>query len=253
MAPAEGVAAIGSFDPGKTREALSNHTDWAEKAVEIYAIEEYNGVTIHSWGDGIHHHLQIRRSPPVFDNLGRARPLAVTDTYLFSEARIEIVKQMIDASQNKAESLADLKQYASIARVLADLNVTTALISDGAQANSLFNTSIDDAEAFKSALSPLLKNFLTFGTAPAKDSKGTYIAVVLYHENAQLAKENVSLFQQRIQNGRTLFPGGAWNEFFTSTDIKAEGNLLIAKLYTERTSYYDDWIYLNDGFLSHEE
>jgi hypothetical protein len=253
MPPAEGVAAIGRFNPATTRDALQNQADWTDWAIAEYTTEDYNGVTIHTWGDGLKIHVEGILSPPLIDELGRARPLAVTDNYLFSESSLDVVKQMIDASHGKIKNMAGLKQYSSIARVLTDLKITSAILGNGTEANALFDEQDADVDVLKNSLSPLLKNFLAFATAPAKDGKGTYIAVVLYHENAGLARENVSLFKQRIDSGISPVKNISWSERFTGMDIKSDGNLVIAKLYTERTSYYEQWPYMNDGFLSHEE
>jgi hypothetical protein len=44
------VAAVGRFNPQATKYALSNQEDWMPSTQERYMIEEYNDVTIHSWG-----------------------------------------------------------------------------------------------------------------------------------------------------------------------------------------------------------
>jgi hypothetical protein len=259
--PRSGVAAIGRFDPAATKNALSDQTDWPDWAVTAYTTENYNGVTIYSWGDGFQTHLETRLVPPHIDMLGRAMPLAVTDKYLFYHPEIETVKQMIDASQNKGKSLADLTEYASIADRLADLNVDQAIIGEESVANlcvsSLEDESLQLSEFQKETLiekmGTPLKKFITFGSGYGKDEKGAFTAIVLYYENSSIARENVSLLKQHIENDALIGLGKTWSEFFTGIDIKAEGNILVAKLYGPSASFFASWIYSHDNLLYHEE
>ncbi len=259
--PREGVAAIGRFSPEAIKNTLNNQDEWPPEIKSIYSTEEYNGVTIHSWGDGFQTNLQSALKPPLLDELGRARPLAVTDKYLFSHPSLETVKQMIDASQQKGQSLADLPQYSSIANSLADLEVNSAILADDYLANlcvySLEDDSLNLTESQKAKfiekMGTPLKKFLTFGCSMGKDEKGIYTIIVIYHEDSGDARENVSLFKQRLETGRSIFMDKLWGDFFTETDIKAEGNVLLARLYTESRSFWISWIYSNDSLLYHED
>ena len=80
------VVAIGNFSPQATIDALNNQDEWPSWVRDIYATEEYRGITIHCWGDGLQSDTQHRFSPPHLDTLGRAMPLAVSERYLFSTA-----------------------------------------------------------------------------------------------------------------------------------------------------------------------
>jgi hypothetical protein len=62
--PANGVAAIGRFDPRAMGGALNNQDEWPSWAKDSYAIEEYRGITIHSWGSGVEIHLTNALHPP---------------------------------------------------------------------------------------------------------------------------------------------------------------------------------------------
>ena len=99
---------------------------------------------------------------------------------------------------------------------------------------------------------PLLKKFLTFGSGPGKDEKGTYTAIVLYHESAGNALANVSLLKQRIETSSSILYNTPWKEKITGTDIRAEGHMLLAKLYTSRL-FWATWIYAQDNLFRHEE
>jgi hypothetical protein len=242
--PQTGVAAIGRFDPQAVKNALSHRDEWPAWAKDSYTAEVYRGVTIHSWGDGLATHIKDALKPPHIDNLGRAMPLAVTEKYLFYAQSVEKVKLMIDASQNKGKSLADIKEYAAIANGLAELKAYGAMAGDSALANP---------PSSNSDSGPLLKKFLTFGSGPGKDENGTYTAIVLYHESAGDALANVSLLKERIEKSRSILYNAPWKENITGTDIRAEGNVLLAKLYSSSRLFWANWVYAQDNLFQHEE
>jgi hypothetical protein len=245
--PADVVIAIGRFDPQATLNALSNQDEWPSWAVDKYAMEEYNGVTIHSWGDGLAAHLTTRMCSPHLDNLGRARPLAVTDKYLFYAYSVEVIKLLIDTNHNKSSTLADLPEYASIANCLADLHTYSAVIGPSSIAN------LPSEQNGNEIGGPLLKKYLTFGTGLGQDEKGSYLAVVLYHENDANAEANVSLVRQRTEYAFPLITNKPLDSLVTDMQIDVEGNILIAKIYTvSPSSLWVQWFYFPDSWLFHE-
>jgi hypothetical protein len=254
--PFEEVAAIGRFDPQATKNALSNQSDWPDWAKSAYTTEEYHGITIHSWGSGFETHVTTRLLPPHIDELGRAMPLAVTESHLFYAPSVEAVKIMIDASKNTYTSLADLPEYAAIANGLADLKAYTAVAGDASQANDPLlqrNTQLTDeekAQLIKNA-GVILKKFLTFGCGLGSDEKGFYTAIVIYHENPDFALQNVSLLKQHIENDSSIFTHENWSKVITEADIWAKGNTLMAKLYSDSPMFWESLAY--DTLLLHEE
>lgn len=258
--PANGVAAIGRFDPQATEDAFSQQDMWPSWAVDAYTAEDYHGVTIHSWGNGLEAHLAARFMPPHVDELGRARPLAVTDKHLFYAASVETVKLMIDASQNQYSSLADLPEYAAIANGLAGLNTYTAMVCDATVANRCLDKlengdtqlSETEREILINSLGTPLKKFLTFGSGFGQDENGNYMTIVIYHQSSDDALANVSLLKQRIESVKSSLADMLWSELVTETDIRTEGNVVLAKLYTS-AGFWASWIYAGDNLLFHEE
>jgi hypothetical protein len=259
--PLYSVVAIGRFDPQTTEEALSHQGEWPSWAVDAYTTEEYHGVTIHSWGSGLEIHLETRLVPPHIDMLGRAMPLAVTYRYLFYTNPVEAIKLSIDTSQGQHPSLADLPEYAAIAKGLDELQAYAAMVCDGAVANRFlseledetFSLSETQKELIINTMDPPLKNLLTFGSGLGRDEKGTYLALVIYHENPDNALENVSLLKQRIEIATVSGLDEPWSSIITDTDIKAEGNVLLAKLYTPSMGFWSHFVYFYDNLLYHEE
>jgi hypothetical protein len=178
--------------------------------------------------------------------IGRAMPLAVTDKYLFYAPSLEMIKLMIDASQGETESLADLPEFAAIADGLSKLNAYTALIGLESLANG-------NPELIETYSGPRLKKFVTFGSGLGRDSKGIYTALVLYHESADDAESNISLLEQRIAGTISILGGTPWSEIITDTEIKVEGQVLLAKLYTDSLVLWGSLVYGRDILLLHEQ
>jgi len=243
--PVNTVAAIGRYDSEATRDALSHQEEWPSWAVDAYTTEEYRGVTIHSWGDGFEIHMTDTIVPPHIDELGRARPLAVIDDYLFYGPSLEAIKSMIDASQGKTESLADLPEFAELADKLHDLNVYSLVLGIESMANG-------DPEYQGTYPGPRLKRFETFGSASGEDENGIFAVLVLYHENPEDARSNVALLEQRIAETDSLYDEIPWAEIIATIDIHVEDNLLVAKLYSEHTRLWANWIYGRNPLLLHE-
>lgn len=246
LTPNNIVAAVGQFDPQATRNALKYQDEWPAWAVDAYNTEEYRGVTIHSWGDGFKMNLLTTLLPPHIDEFGRAKPLAVTDDYLFYAASVEAIKLMIDASQGKVESLADLPEYAQIVGQMSGLNIYSLLMGS----ESLVN---DDPEYEGTYPGPRLKKFVTFGSASGQDENGIYLLLVIYHENSSDARSNVSLLEQRINDTDLMLLEVPWSEIITDTEIKVDGKILVAKLYTMHPGIWDGWVYAREPLLLHEE
>lgn len=243
--PGNIVAAIGRFNPQATRDALSYQDEWVPWMIDAYSIKEYRGVTIHSWGNGFDVHMEGPLTPPHLDQLGRAQPLAVTSDYLFSAPLGNTVELMIDAGQDRMESLADLPEFSKIADELAKHDVYSALMG----IESIVNGGPEHEDTYSG---PLLKKFFTFGSTAGQDEHGTYLILVLYHENSDDAKSNVSLLQERVRTTDSVMYELSWSELLTDTDIYNKGNLLVAKLYTQYTRLWDKWIYAREPLLLHE-
>jgi hypothetical protein len=245
--PTDGVAAIGRFSAQATEEALSHRGEWPSWAVADYTTEDYHGVTIHSWGSGFETHLTTRLVPPHIDELGRARPLAVTDKYLFYTPSVETIKMMIDASQNQYSSLAGLPEYAAIANSLAELQAYAAVVGSASLADL---SSEQNGGEFSG---PLLKKYLTCGTGLGQDEKGPYLIVVLYHESTDNAQANISLLRERTEYIIPLITEKPLDSLVTDMQIDVEDNVLLAKIYTvSPSSLWCSWFYFSDSWLTHE-
>ncbi len=236
------VAAIGTFEPESTENALSNRDNWPDWAVESYTSESYRKITIHNWVNGTDNHSADAFSPPDLDRYGRAMPFAVSNNNLFVSDSVKNIKSMIDSSLGKSATLADVEEYASVAKALHEFGAYAAIIGDEALANGQWVYPGENK----------LLEFLTFGTGYARDEKGTYIALVLFHDSAEKAKANVNSLIKRVSEYRPDLlskPG----EVIYDTKIYNEGKILLAKLYTDDPQLWSWWLLSGGSFLYHKE
>jgi hypothetical protein len=231
----------GSFNPSTTKDVFSKQNGWPKSAIDKFSSEVYKEVTIYSWGDGNVQDMTGRFKPPDFDNLGRARPLAVTKNNVFYSNSVANIKLMIDVASDRSLALTSLPQYAAIADGLTELNVYSAYIAK----ETMMQHGMKDTSQ-----SPLLKKYLACATGAGKDEKGDYMVILLAHEDSKTADENAKILETRINSVSTSVSSeGATpvNQLFstriTSAHVYSKGNLVLAKLYTQNPRLWTTFCY----------
>jgi hypothetical protein len=132
-----------------------------------------------------------------------------------------------------------------IADELSEFHVYSAMIGIESMANG-------NPEYEGTYPGPRMKKFVTFGMTSGEDENGTYVVLVVYHENPDDARSNIPLLEQRIKSTNSEMYEIPWHELITDTDIHAEGNLLVAKLYTKYIGIWETWIHVQEPLLLHE-
>jgi hypothetical protein len=176
--------------------------------------------------------LMERLVPPCVDNLGRARPMAVTDSNVFVSHSIENVKSMIDLSTSNAPGLTSLQQYADIADGLTELDVYRAYIT---QPPSKADNAPQDMSN-----SPLLKKYVIYAEGAGRDDKGTYWAIVIANPDLTVAAENEKILKTRIENVSHVDQENATvlvKSYLREYTVYSTGKLVLAKLYAQGDSF----------------
>ena len=106
----------GRFDPEATDKALK-----ACSECEAPLHEEHRGVPFYSWGEDFVVDVKRRFAPPAFDQLGRGGRIAVQDRYVFYTVETPGMKDLIEASVGRRRSLADVEEFAILAKEMSDL------------------------------------------------------------------------------------------------------------------------------------
>ncbi len=99
----------------------------------------------------------------------------------------------------------------------------------------------------------MLKPYGSFATGAGRDDRGQYMVVVLVHSSERAAQQNVELLRRRIEEAQSLWTNEPWSDFFEEMEIRAEGEVLLGKLWGERTgSLWLRFILNRDPLLLHE-
>lgn len=92
-----------------------------------------------------------------------------------------------------------------------------------------------------------------FATGAGRDNRGQYMAVVLVHSSDRAARQNVELLRRRIEDAQSLWTNEPWSDFFEDMELRADGRVLLGKLWGERTrSLWLNFIFQRDPLLLHE-
>jgi len=237
-----GLGLIGKFDPQAAQTDFNGQIGWSKWAKDDFATENYQNVTINSWGDGTAVHLLDTSSPPDTDELGRAHPLAVTPANVYFSDTTVNIKSMIDANMGKSTSMADDPKYTSIAKGLTELGAYSAIISN--DISSLGLVDMSSLKASDTGTAPLLQPYLALGSGEGKDDNGLYLALVLVYNNNKSATANEEILKARIDQ---LKGTGTLD-----SQISVEDNMILGKLYvpgmTNRMSA-DTWPFENTVLL----
>ena len=79
------------------------------------------------------------------------------------------------------------------------------------------------------------------------------MALVLVHDNAEVAEENVASFQQIIDEGHSLVLRRPWKDLIDEAVLRTEGRVLLAKLRGERIAqHWLTWYSQGDLLIPHE-
>ena len=232
-----GLGLIGNFNPVATQSVFNQQSGWSQWTKDNFATQTYQNISINTWGDIVGSdkdiHLLDRLQPPLFDQLGRICPIAVTQQNIFYSKSVTNIKSMIDSKIGKSNSLASQSKYASAARGLTELGAYSAIICNDSYDVTPTFTDLAQLKSSDNGQDPLLKPYSAMGSGVGKDEKGIYIAIVLVYNDDKSAADNAKILQTRVDNG--LYNNGttqvSGKQFFKDTQIKTEGNVVLAKLY----------------------
>ena len=122
MSPTRLEVIVGHFDPDAADRALKSCDECPTPDRQ-----EWQGIPYYSWGEG---KLELRFSPPAFDQLGRGGRIAVLNNYVFRTLETPGMKALIDTSRGNQPSLADSEEFRLLAQGMSTLEAYSILMSD---------------------------------------------------------------------------------------------------------------------------
>ena len=208
--------AFGKFDPAATAAAL------AVCGCDQPDLNEYGGFTYYSWGVEGEQNLANRFDPPLYDSLGRGPRLLVQEGEAFWTITAATMEQYIDMLNRTRPSLAADPDYVAATRWLAAMGTmdNISLVSRSLGIDQV----VDSPQLREEILSaPLLKPFSAFASGTGYDGERIFDGLVVVHDDAATAQENVALLLDRMG---IIRPRAA-----SQVEIEVEGRFLLLRAY----------------------
>jgi hypothetical protein len=211
------------------------------------------GATVYAWGEDQRQDLSNRSS---VRPLGRGGRLAVRDKDLYWTHWTEGVNAMVDAATGKKPSLADDANVRALMAGFEKHGAYTVVITNQGITPDLMDVVGPNAsvvrEAREASFKEALKPYGMLAIGLGQDAQGPYSVLVLLHADDATAKENVTRLKAKIDAGRSAQTQKPWKEYIQSSEINAEGRLLIARLRTTPRILLLDVLNKRDSLLAHE-
>ena len=102
---------------------------------------------------------------------------------------------------------------------------------------------------------PRIIQFQTVGIGPGRDEVGTYMVLVLVYANSAAAEEDVALVEKKISKFNTFCDRSPYsaNCSIYYKEIRTEGRILLAKLYSADESLWKYWFFNQWEMAYYEE
>jgi hypothetical protein len=217
------VGMSGDFAVKTTRSALQNQDGWPQWVSDNFQTEIYREIPVYSWGPSTDAVFGDAFKPPHLDYWGIARPLAATDGNMLVADSVDLVKGMVDVSTDASPSLADVPEYALIAKQMDSLDVYSVIISKEMPLNQYVNLVLP--------LQPLL----AVGFGDGRDERGPYTAVVAVYDSAKSAENIYDNWKEKMEQLESQF-----GEY--ATVIQRDDTVVIARIYIEESTLGLYWV-----------
>jgi hypothetical protein len=241
-------AVIGRFNPGASKSAIDGCDGCPAPSVQ-----QHEGTTFYAWGNDFEQNLRGRLTAPAFDALGRGGRMAFSDGFVLRTEWTDGIKAMIEASKGES-SLGANSDYVAMARELDAMGAYTAHLSDQVQSRAIGLPPGIPSDSSTAALRALwnpppgevvLSRYRYLGIGSARDSLGSFVAIVLVHDTEAAAVKNAGLLPKRVASASN-FRGVPWSQIFTQVEVETEGRILRARLYGPP---HTDFLFLADPLL----
>ena len=172
--------------------------------------------------------------------------------------------QLISTSQGQIPSLTDVQEFRLLARAMSDLGAHSVILTDQTQGLEAtlgilaellgeFSTQ-ENIDNIRQSLeqSPLLHPYQALASGAGRGVSGAYLALALVHADAETAEDNVDLLRRRIKETSSVVTLQPWRDRIDSMEIRAEGRVLLARLYGDIGRAWQSWLIQGDPMLLHE-
>ena len=267
LRPARLEIMLGEFDPDDVDRRIQSCSECPVSNAASLFIERHGGITFYGWGGDYQMDLGIRFNPPAFDQLGQGGRIAVMPNLGFRTVETPGMRDLIDARQGDARTLAEVDEFRRIAQSLDRAGAYSAFITDDV-GHLDFDAFIDGQIALNAASSEeaqriraayddatLLRPYSAFGVGAGVEGGQQFMVLVLAHDDAESASRNEELLESQLRTGLSVVTPTTWAEVFDIVDIdsRVTGNILTVKVtgFFGSTNWIK-WYYNDDTLLLYE-
>jgi len=229
----------GRFDTSKIAAAVD-----ADKTIFRSLLNKvpYNGRTLDVWGEDYKQNPQ-GRSPARLTGVGGR--VTVTNTFLLYSDFTDDLKKMVDASDKKLPSLADVEELRLAATKLESLPVWQGeLMMDnysmdgevGRLVQGEYGRDAAGKQRIEDFKPNALQKFTALAVGMGKDAKGAFGVVVYVQPDEATAAANEGRLKALVDKHVTLSQTFDWSTRVTSSQIKRDGRVLTLQIWSDRAS-----------------
>ena len=224
----------GTFASGGMEAAIKGCSECPEPR-----LNEHRGVSYYGWGDDYVTNDELKLTPPVFDYWGRGGHVTTLKSRVLRTFGEREMETLIDMTMTDVESLADVEEFRVLAQGIYELGAYAMYLTDNVELWALdeYRKALEagtygDHLGNVNNTGPWLRPFDAFAVGVGEDEGGAYMALTLLHSDDVSATDNVGLLRRIIEEERSALTDTPWSEHFdvNRLDIRAEGNILLAKL-----------------------
>lgn len=187
--------------------------------------DDYRGQRLLSWIDPLMASPERAMQPPLFDHLGRAPIVAVTEGVLYRALEDGVLPAVLDAAAGRVRSLADDKDFVAVAREFDLAGAVAAFIADGGKPSP-------GAESGGQPSGIVLGAYRVGGAALVRDSAGMYLLLAFAHETEAAARQTAEQLPARVAEPDMLPEAGV----APTVTVDTRGTLVVAKVRGVRLS-----------------
>ncbi len=261
MAPSGTLSVVkGSFDPDATQSALLACTE-----CPAARLMDHRGISFYSWDEEDKDSAQVAGTNSAFIDYVQGRQIAVQPSYVIDTRSLESMNAVIDTVKGERGSLADTADFKSLAEEMTRAETYAAVFTDiptrpydealtlcsEGQMEEHHPSSVEICqqnliEHLQKAR--ILRPFHSFAIGVGTDESGPYLALVLLHDDPDMATQNLELLRKRLESDEI----NLWSNMIDSSyhlEAAARGPILSAKI-SGNVPLGEEWIELFDGLFT---
>jgi hypothetical protein len=214
-------------------------------------ISEYDGLDIYSWNGEMN--IQRILKPPIFDNLGQGRSLAVQQHEILGAIEAVNLYEMIGAKNGSVNSIATNPRFKAIVECLEKAGAASAMMSEMTLSYIKYKITLKNLnmplnqktiQLFEKAdlEASLMGPYSAFASGLGIDERGLFVILILTYDSVEKAENDIEVLKTRIATSRNNL-NILWKEEIDASEVWVEGTSLCAKLRGNITDYWEGFLY----------